>query len=150
MLKQVHLLNTSVLYAEPNNPKPLTKGMYIFPNCETGALMGVEYPLELEQQVKVLLRQAHKERELSRPTYTMSRKEAAKRLGIKQSVLQSWVKKGWIYCWPNWVVIENWPLQLPYPPSWASDESRNVVVSCETLFSELEVEALRLVKPRDL
>lgn len=150
MLKQASLLQTYALRTKPTNPKLLNKGLYIFPNCETGALMGVEYPLELEQQVKVLLRHAHKERELSRPTYGISEYEAAKKLGIRRSVFQSWVKKGWIYCWTSWRVVNNWPSQYSYPPSWAFDESGNIVLPDETLFSELEVEALRLAKPRNI
>ena len=150
MLKQVSLLNTCALYAKPTNPKPLSKGMSIFPNCETGALMGVEYPLELEQQVKVLLRHAHKERELAQPTYALSEYEAAKKLGIRRSVFQRWVKKGWIYCWTPWRVVDNWPSQWQYPRNWAYDENGNIVLPGAALFSELEVEALRLAKPRDL
>jgi hypothetical protein len=148
MLKQVSLLNTCALYAKPTNPKPLDKGMYIFPNCETGALMGVEYPLDAEHQVKVLLRYAHKERDRPLPICTLHATDAAKRLGISQSVLRRWVKKGWIYCWTSWIVVENWPSR--YPPTLFSDESGNVVIPAVTLFSELEVEALRIAKPRDL
>lgn len=146
MLKQVSLLNSCALFAELTNPEPLGMGMYVFSNYRTGALTGVKYPLEIEHRLLVLLQSAHKQRD-SIPERIMYNPTAAKRLGISQRTLQRWVEKGWIYGWPVWVVNQDWT--GPLPTGWSHNEDDEVVMPL-TMFSEVEVEALRLAKPCDL
>jgi hypothetical protein len=148
VLKQVTFLAPYSPYTKPANIQPLDIGMKIFPNYKTGALMGVKYPIEVEQQLLMLLRHTHKERGLPLPLSTLHGYDAANRLGISHRVFQRWVEKGWIYSWTNWMVVQN--QKAPYPPNWSSDEQGRIVVPGATLFSELEVEALRLAKPCDL
>ena len=107
---------------------PEDMGLYVFPNCTNGALIGVKYPLKAGSQVSLLLRLAFEERLTYRPTIELLAPDAAAKLGISLSTLRRWIAKGWIYYWP------------------AEDaDGREVKV-----FSEAEVEALRLAKPRDL
>ena len=149
MLSQVSELETFAWSTPPEKPKRPTKGMFIFPNCQTGALMGVEYPLKAKRQAAFLLKLAHAERDWTLPEYPLSESAAAEMLGISISVLQNWVKKGWIYYWNKWKVLG---LETrSYPAEWDSTEYNKVMIPLpERIFSEIEVEALLLAKPRDL
>jgi len=136
MLSHVQTLETlaTPLPHHRTLPKPQDTGLYVFPNCTNGALMGVEYPLELGREVERLLRRAHEDRQVWCPQHALSANDAAKKLGISRSTLRRWVAKGWIYAWTK----------------WDTDFLGLYIETPGYLFSEMEVEAYRLAKPRAL
>lgn len=136
MLSHIQMLATlaTPLPHQRTLPKPQDTRLYVFPNCTTGALMGVEYPLEMGWEVKRLLRRAHEDRQDGCPRHALSANDAAKKLGISRSTLRRWVAKGWIYVWTNWD-IDFLGLYIDIPGY---------------VFSEEEVEAYCLAKPRAL
>lgn len=148
MLSEVSELETFAFSTPPETPKRLTKGMFVFPNCKTGASMGVEYPLKAKRQAAFLLKLAHAERDWNLPQYPLSESAAAEMLGISMSVLQNWVNKGWIYYWTEWEISET--QTASYPPCWDSESKKVMLPLPGRIFSEIEVEALLLAKPRDL
>ncbi|MGI4873897.1 MAG: hypothetical protein ACRYFX_22280 [Janthinobacterium lividum] len=115
-------------------PQLQDTGLYVFPNCTTGALMAVKYPVQAGWQVERLLRKAHADRanDLS-PSQALTATVAAKKLGISRRTLQRWVARGWIYAWSKW----GYDLFFDFS-------------NTPYLFSRTEVEAHCLAKPCDL
>jgi hypothetical protein len=137
MLSHIQMLETPTtgLFTPHITRKSCDTGLYVFPNCTTGALMGVKYPSKFGSQVALLLRLAFDERDYTLPTYALSEDAAAEKLGINCATLRQWVKKGWIWYWTEWKKFGDSNVMFPLPGK---------------IFSEIEVEALRLAKPRNL
>lgn len=147
MLSQIQMLKT----LDPLQraiPKPQDTGLYVFPNCTTGALMCVEYSLEVGPEVELLLMCAHAHRKHScLPADVIPTFIAARIIGISQSTLRRWVTKGWIRAWSKQA-----PFHFDYEGPWNEGGNNDLVhpVTSGYYFSEQEAEAYRLAKPRDL
>lgn len=123
-----HISALGSLYASsttPRVPQPKDSCLLSFPNYVTGFLMGVECSYASRKQVKQLLKLAHAERfYVTPPPRVLTPEATTNLLRISLSTLSSWVSKGWIYRW--------------YTRHGLS------------VFSETEVQALRLARPRSL
>ena len=124
-----HVFSLGTHYAKPSSvpiPQPQEGCLIVFPNYVTGFLMGVECALKSRKQVEQLLKLAHAERFYeAHPPQTLTEAGAAKRLDISVSTLQAWARKGWIYRW-------------------------DIPRYCGHVYSNAEVQALRLARPRSL
>lgn len=147
MLSHIQMLPT---LGKPERaiPKPQDTGLYVFPNCTTGALMCAEYPLEAGPEVELLLMCAHVHRKHScLPVDVVPTFIAARIIGISQSTLRRWVIKGWIRAWSQ---------QAPFcfedegPLNEGGNNNLVHPVTSGYFFSVEEAEAYRLAKPRDL
>jgi hypothetical protein len=120
-----HIFSLGTLYPKPTVvPEPKDGCLLTFPNYVTGSLMGVECAYAVRIQVENLLKLAHAERYYkSPPPKVVLELKAAEMLNISPSTLRGWVSKGWIY---RWYTLYG------------------------SVFSDAEVQALRLAKPRSL
>lgn len=148
MLSLVQMLRTIEPSQRSTKITPQDTGLYVFPNCTTGALMCVEYSMSVAGEVELLLMGAHLSREQKfLPIDVVPARIAAKMMGISQSTLWRWVAKGWVRAWST---------QTPFNPIYWTDNGVDeptpptYVGRSNYFFSAQEAEAYRLAKPRAL